>query len=123
QEEATSLRAQIKQTASGLASRMGQAQDTVSWLVRYWQTARLNQSLESAEKKIQQAAQALAEANAQRRQIAIEVEALLTLRREQWTAYRLEAAREQQEHLDELGLRRWQAAQTAETSPQDTEGA
>ena len=52
----------------------------------------------------------LEEANARRKKIAVEVEALLTLKREQWQTHRRTAERKAQEQLDEFGLRRWQSA-------------
>ena len=44
-------------------------------------------------------------------QVATEVEALSTLRGQQWEQWRQEVAAADQERLDELGLRRWMAAQ------------
>lgn len=80
-------------------------------IAHYAQTRLLGQALTAAEKQLEQAQQELKDADRQRQVIATEVEALLSLRQQQWQAYRQELARAQQEQLDELGLQRWLAGQ------------
>ena len=45
--------------------------------------------------------------------LATEVEALDTLRQQQWDRWRQEAQKADQDRLDEVGLRRWQDARGA----------
>lgn len=60
------------------------------------------------------AIQQLAEADRRRIQASVEVEALLTLRHQQWEEYREAQLRAGQRELDELGLWRWLAARGKE---------
>jgi flagellar export protein FliJ len=105
------LQGEIRETAAAVQRNLGGAQ---LWLALYERTRILGQALQVAEVKVQQAEAELSEADARRRQIATEVEALLNLRQQQWQRYCQEVARVQQEQLDELGLRQWLAAQDKE---------
>jgi flagellar biosynthesis chaperone FliJ len=106
----TALQEQIAHNAATFEARLGCSEDGDSWLVRYQQSARLGDRLELAEAKAQVAESKYQEASTARTKMATEVEALLFLRRQKWHAFRLEVQRAQQEHLDEVGMRRWRAA-------------
>jgi flagellar biosynthesis chaperone FliJ len=71
---------------------------------------RLGQSIHVSEQEVERAEQKLLAAAEQRAQIATEVEALDTLRRQQWEQWQQEARKADQDRLDELGLRRWRDA-------------
>ena len=104
------LQGEIRETAAAVERSVG-ANGRQLWMALYERSRILGQALEAAEVKVQQAQEELSKADAWRRQIATEVEALLNLRQQQWQGYCQEVARAQQEQLDELGLRRWLAAQ------------
>ncbi len=114
QAEATALRGQIRETAAALERSIGAASGRQLWTAYYERSRILGQTLEAAEVKVRQAEEEFAQADVRRRQIATEVEALLNLRQQQWQGYCQDVARVQQEQLDELGLRRWLAAQHKE---------
>lgn len=81
----------------------------VSPVSHLMQAAHLARFLEMAETKARQAAAQAAEADRLRSQRAIEVEVLLTLKRQQEQTYHLKLARARQATLDEVGLQRWLA--------------
>ncbi len=112
--EVQDLTAQLTQTAQTLAAQIGHPVAISSWLAHQDHSAQIRQTLEAAEARVGLAVQQLQEAEARRTGIALEVEALRTLRRQQWQAFQEEAARAEQTRLDEVGLRRWQAAQRGE---------
>lgn len=107
------LKNQLTEMSDTLATRVGQAVAANRWLTAYELTERLGQQIISAETDLELAERRLADARRERVQIATEVEALRTLRQQQWEQWRQEVASADQERLDEVGLRRWMAAQTA----------
>ena len=70
---------------------------------------RLGHSIRECERDVSETEQKLLAAAAERAQVATEVEALDTLRQQQWTQWKQEAQKVDQDRLDELGMRRWQA--------------
>jgi flagellar export protein FliJ len=80
-------------------------------------SGRIGQSIQAAEAEVDAAEKRLRAAAQKRARVATEVEAIATLRRQQWDEWRQEAQQVDQERLDELGLRRWQAARDEATSP------
>jgi flagellar biosynthesis chaperone FliJ len=103
------LHDQVAQSAAALQACVADALRDAAWLARHQQALRLGPLLELAEANARQADHKYQEASAARTQIATEVEALRHLRQQEWHAYRLALLRAQQEQLDEVGLRRWQA--------------
>lgn len=114
QARVAALQGEIRDTAAAVERSIGGANSRQLWMALYERSRLLGQALEAAEVKVRQAEQELSQADAGRRQIATEVEALLNLRQQQWQGYCRDVARVRQEQLDELGLRRWLAAQHTE---------
>jgi hypothetical protein len=107
------LQGEIRETAAAVARSIG-GNGRQLWMALYERSRILGLALEAAEVKVRQAEQEFSQADAGRRQIATEVEALLNLRQQQWQGYCQDVARVRQEQLDELGLRRWLAARHKE---------
>jgi len=101
------LRRQLDRVADGLAGVVGRAVAPAEWVARAERTAHLGQAVAAAEAAAARAAGELEAAAKRRAALAVEVEALRTLRRQEWDRYRQEARRAEQERLDELSLRRW----------------
>jgi len=111
QAEVAAVQRQIQELAVALDKGIHGAAEQQLWMAHYQRSRVLGQSLTAAEDRVQHAQQELDQADVRRKQLATEVEALLHLRQEQWQAHRQEVARAQQEHLDELGMRRWLTGQ------------
>jgi flagellar protein FliJ len=106
------LKKQLAEMSETLAARVGQVVIANRWMAAYELSERLGQQIVSSEIDLEVAERNLADARRERVQIATEVEALRTLRQQQWETWRQEVAQADQERLDELGLRRWMSAQT-----------
>jgi hypothetical protein len=104
------LRDQIAKACDDLPASVGQALDTATWLVGYWQSVRMGQALETAEQSAAEAKKEYQQADAERKKASLEVEVLVTLRKQRWTAYQQQLQKARQEELDEISLRRWMAA-------------
>jgi flagellar FliJ protein len=105
------IREQLRQVAATLENKVGAPISPAGWIMYYEHSQQLGRTLEQAEAKVVQARKHLQEAAAERTQIATEVEALHHLRDQQWQEHWEEMMRLEQIRLDELGMRRWQAAQ------------
>jgi len=108
--EVARAEARVAQAAGGGEAAYREAVSLGTWQARYEQLAALEQVLESARGQARNAERQLQEASLVRARIGKEVEALLFLRRQQWDRHQEELARRAQEHLDEVGTRRWLAA-------------
>jgi flagellar export protein FliJ len=84
------------------------ALDLAAWLANFRHAERLTRELDQADIEVIRAARSVQEASAQRRQQALEAEALRQLRQRRQEEHVAEAARAEQLFLDEQGLRRWQ---------------
>jgi flagellar export protein FliJ len=115
--EVAALWNRLTQNATALAEQVGTAVSPGAWIAYYEHSAQLAQALDVAEANVQRALQALQEAAAQRTKLATEVETLNYLRHQQWQEHWSEVARLEQIRLDDLGMRRWRAAQVAEETP------
>lgn len=102
---------QLAQASDHMAGRVGQAMAAGEWATAFTRAERLGEQIAGAKQDQAAAEQALESARRERVQVATEVEALSTLRGQQWEQWRQEVAAADQERLDELGMRRWQAAQ------------
>lgn len=109
---AAELKQRLATAADSLVARVGQAVDASRWVTAYELTDRLGRQIVAAETDVQSAEQKLTDARNERVQVATEVEALRTLRQQQWDKWRQEAEQAGQEQLDEVGLRRWMAARS-----------
>lgn len=105
--EAAVLQNRMRTEAEALAAKIGTVIDPGVWTAHYEVSRVLSLSIDTAEGKVRQATQEFQQIGALRRQIATEVEALLSLRQRDWEIYRQDLLREQQGQLDEIGLRRW----------------
>ncbi len=104
------LRDQLVRISERFAAAVGSAMTPQQWGSASDMAERLGESIRAAEDEAAAAERKLAAAAQERAQLATEAEALATLRRQQWDKWRQEAQKADQDRLDELGLRRWQAA-------------
>jgi flagellar protein FliJ len=106
-----SLTEQLAKASDHMAGRVGQTMAAGEWADAFSRAERLGEQIAAAKADVLAAEQVLETARRERVQVATEVEALSTLRGQQWEQWRQEVAAADQERLDELGLRRWMAAQ------------
>ncbi len=111
--ECARIEEQMTRTAASAAARLREAAALGTWQIPYEQTMALGERLNAARRQADEAEKLLQEADRLRIQASLEAEALRALRAREWQNYRREAARQQQNNLDELGLQRWLAAQDA----------
>ncbi|MBA4065306.1 MAG: flagellar export protein FliJ [Isosphaera sp.] len=117
-EKLRGLREQLARVSERFAAAVGSAMTPQQWGSASDLAERLGDGIRAAEDEAAAAERKLAAAAQERAQVATEVEALATLRRQQWDRWRQEAQRADQDRLDELGLRRWQAARDEGAGPQ-----
>ena len=117
------LAERLAESAAAIEKDIGQTIPPDSWMARYHHAAQIGRALEAAEARARHAEERLQEAQRKRARIATEVEALRTLERQEWDKHIDESKRSQQENLDEIGLRRWQAAQANRASSGTTSEA
>lgn len=99
------LRERFRRLADEMAVTGGDSAG--AWLARFERSDRLGAALRAAEATLREAQAAREEATRQRVRAGVEVEALETLRRQQWEEHRREAQRREQQRLDETGMRGW----------------
>ncbi len=106
------LQTQLDRVAGRLTTQDGQSTtgSPHEWAAIADLSRRIGESIEESERGVAVAEQRLAAASQERATVAMEVEALVTLREQQWDHWRREALQADQDRLDEQGLRRWQAA-------------
>jgi len=105
------LRAQLDRVADQYAAAVGRAMTPTQWASASDLSERLGRSIHAGEEAVAAADEKLAAAAQERATLATEAEALSTLRQQQWDKWRQEAKAADQDRLDEVGLRRWMAAQ------------
>src|SRR5579862_6842561 len=110
QAETSALSEQLERVCLRLQHKLGKPQDATTWMAVYLQSARLQQALQTATARVERAAHEFDVAAAARKQAAIEVEMLHTLRQQKWQEHRRKYEHAAQEQLDELGLNRWLGA-------------
>lgn len=122
--ECLRIEEQLTQTTANAARRLREAAVLGTWQAHYEQAAALGELLAAAQRRLIEAEKLLQEANRLRIESALEVETLRDLRAREWQDYRKQAARQQQNNLDELGLQRWLAARDVGPfgSPDTAEG-
>ncbi len=121
-----SLRAQLARIADQFNRAIGRTMTPQQWVSAADMAERLGHALRTAEQELTSAEQRLLTAAQERAQLATEVEAIATLRRQQWEQWRREAQKADQEQLDEVGLRLWQSRpdeETPRTTPRWATGA
>ena len=104
------FREQLTRVADQLNASIGRPMAAFQWTSVYDLADRLGQSIRTSEQEVTETEQKLLAAAQERAQIAAEVEALANLRQQQWTQWRQEAQKVDQDRLDEIGMRQWQAA-------------
>lgn len=100
---------QILQLSESLGESVRRPIAPDCWVASCDLSNRLGQVLVDARNQLQSAQLEFAEKSDARAKIATEVEALNTLRNQQWELYRREQAQADQARLDEIGLNRWMA--------------
>ena len=108
------LHAQLAAVGDRYAAAVGRAMTPTQWAAASDLSERLGQSLRAAEAAAAAAEETFAAARQERATLATEVEALGTMRQQQWDKWRQEAKAADQDRLDEVGLRRWMAQQDAD---------
>lgn len=104
---------QLAKASDHMAGRVGHAMAAGEWATAFTRAERLGEQIAAAKQDVLAAEQALESARRERVQVATEVEALTTLRGQQWEKWRQEVAAADTERLDELAMNRWRAAQAA----------
>lgn len=104
------LRGQLNRISDQLNASVGQPMAAFQWASVYDMADRLGHSIRTSEKELVEIERSYQAAAQERAQVATEVEALDTLRRQQWAQWRLEVEKANQDRLDEQGMRQWQAA-------------
>lgn len=105
---------QLARVSEQFTAAVGRPMVPNQWAVASDMSERLGHSIRASEQEVTAAEEKLLAASQERAQLATEVEALATLRQQQWDQWRQEARQADQERLDELIQRRWQAARGGE---------
>jgi flagellar export protein FliJ len=101
---------QLARISDQFSRAVGRAMTPHQWVSASDMAERLGNSIRLAEQEVTQAEQKLLTASQERAQVAVEVEAISTLRGQQWELWRQEAQKADQDRLDEVSLRLWRAA-------------
>ena len=101
------LRMRWEQAGAHLMGGPKAARDVAHWLVHFRHAEKLAREMAAAATRVREAARAVEEATAERRQRAREAEALRRLRHRQHEQHLEAMAKAEQRFLDEEGLRRW----------------
>jgi flagellar protein FliJ len=104
------LRDQLTRIADQLNASVGRPMAPFQWTSVYDLADRLGQSIKTSEQDLVEKERKFQIAAQERAQVATEVEALVNLRQQQWAQWRQETQKADQDRLDELGMRQWQAA-------------
>lgn len=102
------LRDQLASISERFSASIGRPMAPQQWATASGMAERVGQSIRVSEQEVDAAEQRLHGAAQERAQLATEVEALATLRRQQLEKWQQEAQKADQEKLDELVQRRWQ---------------
>lgn len=112
------LHDQLTRMSDRMVAAVGRPTAAGQWAVAAGQSEWIGQAIRAAEGEVAAAGERLRAAADERAALATEVEALATLRGQRWERWRHEAQKIAQEQLDELGLRRWQAARDEAAGPE-----
>ncbi len=105
------LHEQLTRVANQFSAAVGRTMAPGQWAAASDMTERLGNAIGLAEAAVATAEQKLRAAAEERAHLATEVEALDTLRQQQFTQWQQESRKVDREKLDDLSLRRWQATQ------------
>ncbi len=109
----TALSDHLARASDHMAGRVGHAMAAGEWATAFSRAEQLGRQIDAAKQDVLATELALESARRERVQVATEVEALSTLRGQQWEKWRQEVAAADTERLDELAMTRWRAAQAA----------
>ncbi|HEY1188709.1 MAG TPA: flagellar FliJ family protein [Gemmata sp.] len=107
------LRDQLDRISDRISASVGRVMAPQQWASASGMAERVGVSIRESEQEVQAAEQRLIAAAQERAQLATEVEALSTLRRQQAEKWQLEAQKYDQNQLDEMIQQRRQAAPSA----------
>ncbi|MCS6866416.1 MAG: flagellar FliJ family protein [Gemmataceae bacterium] len=110
------IRTQLARIAESFTQAIGRTMTPQQWVCAADMAERLGHALRTAEQELTSAEQRLLTAAQERAQLATEVEAIATLRRQHWEQWRREAAKADQQQLDEVSLRLWHRRPDDDTS-------
>ncbi len=103
-------RAQLARVSDQFAACVGRAMTPQQWSSAAELAERLGHSIAHQEQEVARAEERLLAAAQERAQVATEVEAISTLKRQQWDQWKQQAQKADQDRLDEVGLRQWMTA-------------
>jgi len=103
-------RDQLLRVSDQFAACVGRAMTPHQWSSAAELAERLGRSIADQEQEVARAEARLLAAAQERAQVATEVEAISTLKRQQWDQWKQEAQKADQDRLDEVGLRQWMSA-------------
>lgn len=105
------LRDQLDSLSNKISASVGRVMPPQQWAAASGMAERVGVSIQASEREVTAAEQRLLAAAQERTQLATEVEALSTLRRQQAEKWQQEVQKYDQNQLDEMVQQRWQAAQ------------
>ncbi|MDY3555261.1 flagellar export protein FliJ [Gemmata sp. JC717] len=108
-----SLRDQLDSLSDKISASVGRVMAPQQWAAASGMAERVGRSIQVSEREVVAAEQRVLAAAQERTQLATEVEALSTLRRQQADKWQQEVQKHDQNRLDEMVQQRWQAAQGA----------
>jgi flagellar protein FliJ len=103
------LKGMLAKASDGMAAKVGQAMAVGEWAAAFERAERLGHQIGQAADELRAAELHLDGTRQEKVQVSTEVEAISTLRGQQWEQWRQEVAAADQERLTELSLRRWSA--------------
>jgi flagellar export protein FliJ len=115
------FRDQLDRVSDQFSAAVGRAMAPHQWAFASDMAERLGRSIRQSEQEVAAAEQKLLVAAQERAQLATEVEAISTLRQQQWALWKQEAQKADQDRLDEVGLRLWQRTRDEEQEGAGTE--
>ena len=107
---AAALRQQLADVSQAMADRLGQATAPHQWLAAFETSERLGDAIAVADRHADDCDARLDAAARERAQVAGEVQALDTLRQQQFDTWRRTYQQAEQDAADELTVQRWTAA-------------
>lgn len=112
---AAALRERLTAVAQAMADRIGQATAPHQWLAAFETSERLGQAIAVADRHADECDARLDAATRDRAQVAGEVQALDTLRTQQFEAWKRAYQQAEQDAADEASVQRWTASRAVHT--------
>jgi flagellar export protein FliJ len=110
---AAALRQRLAEVAEAMADRIGQATAPHQWLAAFETSERLGEAITAADRHADECDARLHAAARERAQVAGEVQALDTLRQQQFDTWRRTYQQAEQDAADEITVQRWSATRAA----------